>query len=129
MSEGGRPIILTILGAIYISWGAFIGYTLYQRIYLDVPLPGIVEVEGLTIGGISYEIMDIFILILIAMLMFLAGFGLVKLRKWGYYAALTLAFIGGVVSTIYFPISIIGIIVNLGIIWYLTRDNIKSLFR
>ena len=125
---GERPILLTILSAIYISWGFFIGYTLYQRIYLDIPLPGVVEVDESLISGLTYGVLDIIILIGIAILMFTSGIGLIKLRKWGYYSALSLAFIGGVVSTIYFPISIIGIIINLGIIWYLTRDNIKSLF-
>ena len=95
---------------------------------MDISLPGIIEVEGDIIPGLSYTLLDIIILVSIAALMFLAGAGLITLRKWGYYSALSLAVIGGIVSTIYFPISIIGIIMNLGIIWYLGRDKIRSLF-
>ena len=124
-----RPTILTILSAIYLSWGIFMGYTIYQRIFLGIPFAGIQEISGDVIAGISYSVFDLLILMVINVFMIVAGIGLLKLSKWGYYSALSLAFIGGVVSTLYFPVSIIGILVNLGIIWYLTRDKIKSLFK
>ncbi len=124
----GRPLLITLLAAMYITWGVFMIYTLYQTIALGMKLPGVVDIPEDLIPGVSYYIFDILILISINILMFFSGIGLLKLKLWGYYSALGLAIIGALTSVLYLPISVIGIGFNLGIIYYLTRGRVRELF-
>ena len=131
--EGGgknldRPLLVTLLAAMYITWGVFMVYTLYQTLALGVKLPGVVDIPEDLIPGVSYFFFDIVILVSINILMFFSGFGLLKLKLWGYYSALGLAVIGALTSVLYLPISVIGIGFNLGVIYYLTRGRVRERF-
>lgn len=131
--EGGgknldRPLLVTLLAAMYITWGVFMVYTLYQTLALGVKLPGVVDIPEDLIPGVSYFFFDIIILVSINILMFFSGFGLLKLKLWGYYSALGLAVIGALTSVLYLPISVIGIGFNLGVIYYLTRGRVRERF-
>ena len=123
-----RPLLVTLLAALYISWGIFMIYTLYQTLALGMKLPGVVDIPEDLIPGVSYFIFDILIVISINILMFFSGIGLLRLKLWGYYSALGLAIIGALTSVLYLPISVIGIGFNLAIIYYLTRGRVRERF-
>ena len=123
-----RPLLVTLLAALYISWGIFMIYTLYQTLALGMKLPGVVDIPEDLIPGVSYFIFDILIVISINILMFFSGIGLLRLKLWGYYSALGLAIIGAITSVLYLPISVIGIGFNLAVIYYLTRGRVRERF-
>ncbi len=123
-----RPILITMLAAVYIGWGLFMIYTIYQTLVLGVKIPGVVEIPEDVFPGLSYFTFDIIILVVIDILMFLAGVGLLKLKLWGYYSAMSLAIIGALTSVLYLPISVVGIAFNLAVIYYLTREGVRSRF-
>jgi len=125
---GKRPFLVTLLALLYIIWGIFMVYTLYQGVMLGLNIPGLVDISGDLILGIDFYIVDIAILASINILMFLSGVGLLKLKLWGYYSAIGLAVIGALSSILFLPISILGIILNLGIIYYLTRARVRRSF-
>lgn len=124
-----RPLLVTLLAGMYLLWGAFILYTLYETLILGVKIPGVVEIQMDLIPGIDFFLIDTIILLSINILMFSSGIGLLKLKLWGYYSAMGLAVIGALTSVLYLPIGIISLGFNLGVIYYLTRRGIRERFR
>lgn len=56
------------------------------------------------------------------------GWGLWKLKKWAYQVAMILAILGILTNLLTLPVGIIGIIISVIIIYYLTRPEIKEVF-
>lgn len=123
-----RPFLVTLIALLYITWGLFMVYTLYQTVMLGLRIPGLVDISGDLILGVDFYVVDIAILTSINILMFLSGVGLLKLKLWGYYSAIGLAIIGTLSSVLFLPISIIGIVLNIAIIYYLTRGGVRKNF-
>ncbi|MFQ6125258.1 MAG: hypothetical protein ACE5R6_11740 [Candidatus Heimdallarchaeota archaeon] len=118
-----RPTGVTILAVLEIIVGilGIIGGL------LAITVGGFLAAEGYgsfgalagVLGGIAF-ILGLFALAV--------GWGLWNLRKWAYQIAMILAIIGIIVAIVTLPGSIISLVIDAIIIYYLTRPEIKDVF-
>jgi hypothetical protein len=122
-----RPIGITILavlsyfvGACYLI--AAIGFLSSGRREFETSIP----------GGLSPQFGWLFLLIAIVDLV--AGYGLWRLRRWGWglFVALIMINIGIAIGALFAPFTIIAPIISLAvsgfILWYLFRPGVKAAF-
>jgi len=115
---GARKIIY-ILGAIYCGWG-FLNIVLgVYSLYSGFTLPGV---------AIEFQLLDTAIIIFISFMSLLAGVGMILLKWWGRYTAMGLAGVAAIVSGMFFPQGIVMAFINLGILYFLSTEEVKALF-
>ena len=85
-------------------------------------LLGVLGVIEIGVRGLFYFIF------IIGFLNLAVGWGLWTLKKWAYQVALILAIIGIITGILSLPMAIISLIINVLIIYYLTRPEIKEVF-
>ena len=87
---------------------------------LAIPLVGVVVGGILVILGL--------ITILLGAISFVVAWGLWNGRDWAWTAAIALAILGIILGLFTLPGGIITIIINLVVVYYLTRPHVKSFF-
>lgn len=124
-----RPSGITILAALEVIEGiigSIIGifilfsFSIIQG-FLPVPAPYLPLVQAvLTVLGS--------IVIFIALVNFIIAYGLLKGTSWAWTVSLVFAVIGILRGLGTLPLGVLSIAIKVIIIYYLTRDNIKSFF-
>jgi uncharacterized membrane protein HdeD (DUF308 family) len=81
--------------------------------------------------GLVFLVMGV-VLLLMGILAFVVAYGLLKGRGWAWTLALILSIIGIIIGAVSLfqgsPAAVIGIIINLIIVYYLTRPHVKQFF-
>ncbi|MEM0011094.1 MAG: hypothetical protein QXP86_06605 [Nitrososphaerota archaeon] len=120
-----RPFGVTVLaileiigGLILIGTGAFIGAA--------GMMAGMVPYVGWAFGP-AFLALGV-VIILIGLFSFVIAYGLWTGKGWAWTLALVLSIIGIIVGIFNLPGGIIGIIINVIIIYYLTRPHVKAFF-
>ncbi len=93
-------------------------------------------VVGMMVGAVPYAgwffgpIIFVFvaILVILGLLSFVIAYGLWTGKGWAWAIALVLAVIGIIINLFSLPGGIIGIIIDVIIIYYLTRPHVKAFF-
>ncbi len=111
--KGKRSIGITALAAFFIL-GA-----------LALLALGLLAVAGSAIIGIPFVLLGLFA--------FVVAYGLLKMERWGWWAAVIWICIGTVGSIIGAVLTanlggILGIVIGISIVYYLTRPDTKKLF-
>ncbi len=111
--------IVSILGMIYGGWGALnIVLGIYSLVG-GAPLPGVQP---------EFQLLDTIIILFISGMSLMAGIGLILRRWWGRYVAMALAGVAAIVSSMFFPPGIVLAFINLGILYFLSTEEVKNLF-
>jgi len=110
--------ILSLLGALaFFALGALVGVVPEAGI-----MGGLFAAVGAVVGGL---------LLILALVGFVLAYGFWTGKGWAWILGIIFSIIGiiiGLVSIIGNPSSIIGIIINVLIIYYLTRPHVKAWF-
>lgn len=126
-----RPTGVTILGILGIIAGVLLLFTGLIFAGLAAVAPGMVDAGmfGGVVGALIGILGAVFIALGIAY--FFVAWGLLKGKPWAWTVTLILTIIDiamGVVSIIANPASIIGLIINGIILYYLFRPHVKAYF-
>lgn len=113
--QGDRPTGVTILAALAFVQGVIILLVGAAAITVGGTLPGL----GALPGGILAAFGGLFIVI--GLVYFLAGWGLLEGENWAWILSIVLAVLG----LFAFPI---GTIISIAILYYLTRPKVKRFF-
>jgi hypothetical protein len=117
--------ILEIIGAILSLLGAVFFFTIGALAGVAPaagPLGGLFAVIGVAFGGL---------LLILALIGFVLAYGFWTGKGWAWILGIIFSIIGiiiGLASIIGNPASIVGIIINVLIIYYLTRPHVKAWF-
>ncbi|MET1124030.1 MAG: hypothetical protein ABWW66_02045 [Archaeoglobaceae archaeon] len=81
-----------------------------------------------------YPAMELFLRLFVVfavvagLLALLAAYGLLRGKKWGWWLAIVLVVLSVVEDVFFLPYGIVGIIVAVVVIYYLTRPHVRSYF-
>lgn len=90
--------------------------------FMMFPAGGMPEFLAALVGVLG------FVFIILGIVSFLLAYGLWNGRVWAWTWALIFAVIGIIIGLVQLPGSIVGIIINLIVIYYLTRAHVKTFF-
>ncbi|MCS7136646.1 MAG: hypothetical protein RMJ14_05865 [Nitrososphaerota archaeon] len=120
-----RPFGVTVLaileiiaGLILIGIGAIIGAA--------GMMAGVIPYVGWVFGPIFIALAVI--IIILGLISFVVAYGLWTGKGWAWTVALILSIIGIIINLFSLPGGIVGIIINVIIIYYLTRPHVKAFF-
>lgn len=112
-----RPLLITIIGVLYALAGIAM-LALSAIVFIGDAASG--ETGLGAIGGGAGAIVGL-IYIIIAL-------GFFKGWKLWWYLGVIFAIIGIILGLLSFPVGLIAVIIELIILWYLFRDNVKAFF-
>lgn len=112
-----RPLLITLIGVLYALLGIAM-LALGAITFMGGATSGEIEI-GATGGGAIAVVGLIYIII---------ALGFFKGWKLWWYLGVIFAIIGIIGGLLMFPVGLITVIIELIILWYLFRDNVKAFF-
>lgn len=114
-----RPLLVTLIGVIYVLLGLLL---LVSGIVLSATGmavdPEIEEIAGLSGGAVA----------VLGIIQIVVGAGFLKGWKLWWYLGVLFSIIGIILGLLSFPAGLLVVIIQLIILWYLFRDNVKAFF-
>jgi len=112
------PFLVAVIGALSILLGVFLLLAavlsgVLAGVFSEIAMPAGVTGVGLAVGGI---------------LCIVIGWGFLQGWKVMWYLGVILYIAGAVLSLLSLPAGILGIIISLVVLWYLSRPNVKKYF-
>lgn len=135
----GRPFVVTILAILEIIVSLFFlgngALLITKAASFEVEIPeGDRPILGsfvtglfVAIGIIIFSMMGI-IFIIIGLIAFLIAYGLSAGRGWAWTLCLIFSIIGTIIGILSLPLGIISLIINILILYYLTKQQVKAFF-
>lgn len=123
-----RPLGITILAALMMIFGIVM---FLIGLFITVVSPMIHEMLG---RGFMFSYMQMLfmvigpILVISGLISFVLGFGLWKGKNWARILTIIFNVISLIFNIFSLPQGIIGLVINIIIIYYLTRENVKQYF-
>ena len=111
-----RPTGISILAALQVIGGVF------------AVLGGLLVLAAGAYFGEGFWAVISIVVFLLGFFSIVVGWGLWNLRKWAYQVAMILAVIGIITALLSLPGSILTLVIDGIIIYYLTRPEIKEVF-
>ena len=115
MAEKTRPLGVTVVGVLYLLLGILMAL-LALILLVSTAVIGPLGALGSTVPGIA------------ALIYIVIALGFFKGWKLWWYLGIIFAVLGIIMSLFTLPAGVISIIINLLIIYYLFRPNVKSYF-
>ena len=135
----GRPFgviilaILEVIGSLFFLGNGALLITKAASFEVEVPEGGRPNLGGFVmglftaIGIIIFSMMGI-IFIVIGLIAFLIAYGLCTGKGWAWKLCLIFSIIGIIIGVLSLPLGIISLIINILILYYLTRQQVKAFF-
>lgn len=119
MADKKRPLLVTLIGVIYLLFGLF---GLFAGIVFAVTGVAVgTELEAFA-GATGAGMAVLGIIYLIIALGFFKGWSL-----W-WYLGIIFSIIGIIMGILSFPVGLVSVVISIIILWYLFRDKVKSFF-
>ena len=112
-----RPLLITIIGALYALLG-IVMLALGALTFAGGAVGG--EAAAGAVGGGTVAVIGL-IYIIIAL-------GFLKGWKLWWYLGVIFAILGIIGGLLMFPVGLVAVIIDIIILWYLFRDNVKAFF-
>ena len=112
-----RPLLITIIGALYALLG-IVMLALGALTFAGGAVGG--EAAAGAVGGGTIAVIGL-IYIIIAL-------GFFKGWKLWWYLGVIFAILGIIGGLLMFPVGLVAVIIDIIILWYLFRDNVKAFF-
>ncbi len=112
-----RPLLITIIGALYALLG-IVMLALGALTFAGGAVGG--EAAAGAVGGGTIAVIGL-IYIIIAL-------GFLKGWKLWWYLGVIFAILGIIGGLLMFPVGLVAVIIDIIILWYLFRDNVKAFF-
>ena len=112
-----RPLLITIIGALYALLG-IVMLALGALTFAGGAVGG--EAAAGAVGGGTIAVFGL-IYIIIAL-------GFLKGWKLWWYLGVIFAILGIIGGLLMFPVGLVAVIIDIIILWYLFRDNVKAFF-
>ncbi len=121
---GNRPLGVTLLAALYILGGIV---CILLGIGTGVLGTALFGALGSAIGGVIGGVV-----VIIGLVEFAVAYGFLKGMKWSWWVAMVLYVLGLILSIVAIATgsigAIIGLIIDAGLIYYMTRPTVKTWF-
>jgi len=121
-----RPLGITILAVLEVI-GGLIWLGSAATIFAAAGAASLIPFFGLLAGGVLVIIAVV--AVILGLISFALAWGLWTGARWAWGAAIVLSILGIILGLFTLPGGVITILINIAIIYYLTRPHVKAYFR